>query len=100
MCRIYHAKTGDYVRLCYRHGARRGERISFFALPVEVSTALLEGQICHVPKGKPAKAPVSFNKRQFVRIDRKECPRCQKCKAPLNRANYQIGLCNCCQEGK
>lgn len=27
MCRVYHAKKGSFVRLCYRHGARRGERV-------------------------------------------------------------------------
>jgi hypothetical protein len=96
MCRIYRSKDGDYVRLCYRHGARRGERIPFFSLPPDVSTDLLEGKIIHVPKERKPKAAKSYNKSLWKR----QIPRCRKCKAPLNRANYQIGICYVCQEGK
>jgi len=99
MCRIYRSKDGDYVRLCYRHGARKGEHVPFFSLLVDVGTDLLEGRICHVPKERVAPKRTSYNKALFARVDKRTCPRCRKCGAPLNRANYGIGLCSLCQEG-
>ena len=94
MCRLYKTKKGDYVRLCYYHGDRRGEKIPFFSLPMDVGTALLEHRIIHVPKEK--KKGYTFTKPH-----KKSDPiRCKRCNAPLNRANYLIGICCLCQERK
>ena len=95
MCRFYKTKKGDYVRLCAYHGERRGERISFFDLPKDVADAFLERKIYHIPKAKRAQSK-SYNLERM----RKEPVRCRKCRAPLNRANYEIGLCDLCQRGR
>jgi hypothetical protein len=94
MCRLYKSKNGDYVRLCYYHGNRRGERIRFVDLPMDIGDKFLAGQIVHVPKSGTSRRPVKG------RADKSSLRRCAKCGSPLNRANYEIGVCYLCQEGR
>lgn len=95
MCRLYKSKYGDYVRLCYYHDERRGEHVLLSTLPEPIIIALRAGEIRHVPKGKSkSKTPYGLSRTGKYLV------RCQKCGAPLNRANYEIGICSLCQEVK
>lgn len=95
MCRLYKTKKGDYVRLCAYHDDRRGERIPFFELTKDVGDAFLARKIFHIPKTK-AERKTSYNLTRM----RREPIRCRKCRSPLNRSNYEIGICDLCQRGR
>jgi hypothetical protein len=98
MCRLYKTKKGDYVRLCYYHGKRRGERIPFFDLPKDIGDDFISRRIFHIPRTKATLKVIkpSYNKA----LMKKEPVRCRKCGAPMNRSNYAIGICDLCQRGR
>lgn len=96
MCRIYKSGNHAYVRLCYYHGARRGERIPVAEVDKDVLHKLMIGKIYHFPKKKAEKKLGGSSKsRGRKNVD---CPRCKKCETFLSRANYEIGICYNCQD--
>jgi len=78
MCRVYCSRSGWYVRLCYVHGARRGDH-------VQVPRGyVLDGR--HYRRGGPMRAP---KQRRFAR-------RCWRCGGPLSR-HAEAQTCQSCK---
>lgn len=82
MCRVYKAKAGWYVRLCYYHGERRGERV-----PVPIGFELERRHYSR--KASPSQKTV---KRVVAPIRR-----CTYCGCVLSRHN-RSGICTFCTE--
>lgn len=78
MCRLYHSKQGDFVRVCYRGGLARG---------------------MHIPHtGGEIRCPHNrITERGFSR-QRERVKRCVKCNVPLGR--HDKLYCQLCLEGK
>jgi hypothetical protein len=79
MCRVYHSKAGDYVRLCYATGHRGEHR------PVEICT-----WGAHVLTGR--RPTVS---RQVVSSER-----CQRCGDLLIGEDRGYATCAWCRSGQ
>jgi len=78
MCRLYHSKQGNFVRVCYRGGLARGRHISYNG-----------GEI----KCPYNRIPVNRNY-----ASKESVKRCIKCNAPLGR--HDKLYCQLCLEGK
>ena len=85
MCRIYKAKAGWYVRLCYYHKERKGEHV-----PVPKGFEL---KTRHYPKQRQLGRRSSSTKQPVKRHPR----RCVYCNLCLSRHNT-TGVCVFCTE--
>jgi hypothetical protein len=93
MCRVYPARTGWYVRLCYYHGARVGEH-----MPVAEGYELPGA---HYPRARQTGVRIPLRgvagpKRSVRELH--NIPRCYCCGAPLSRDNTPSGVCSWCME--
>jgi len=82
MCRIYKARAGWYVRLCYYHGDRKGEKI-----PVP-QDFVLDRQ--HYPRQRS----LNLSSRKTGKGEIAQCISCGCC---LSRHNTS-GICTFCTE--
>lgn len=87
MCRVYSGKDGSYIRLCYRFGTRKGERVYYEGDPPLSPT----GHYCGL-RGT-SKFQCQNGSKQKRRCQRCGSPLvskhdliCQACKVELGRA--------------
>lgn len=81
MCRVYKDKNGNYVRLCYRFGPRRGERVYFVGDPPL-------GPSGHYAGPREGSVP---RERKF-----RERRRCAVCGSPV--VSRHDSVCSLCKE--
>ncbi len=80
MCRVYEKQGHRYVRLCYVHGARRGQHVP---VPPDYT---LPGR--HYPRITPSKTK--------KRVKREKPNRCAVCGACMSR--HSLPVCTYCIE--
>lgn len=82
MCRVYKSKVGNYIRLCYRFGPRRGEKVYFTGAP---------------PLGPSGHYVDPLKRPGGKRERRREVRRCPLCGTPA--VSRHETLCSSCKAG-